>query len=65
MLIVNCYEIMVLSVVYNCPLASWFLVLKYLLRYDRNCILSYNLYAMLFSCEVRYQTVRESVCYDN
>jgi len=42
MLIINCFKIMVVIVVYNRLLASWFLVIQTSTAYDQIWILSYN-----------------------
>jgi len=47
---------------YCLQLSVGFWFYKHQLRYDRNWILSCNLYVMFCLCEVRYQTVWSTEC---
>jgi len=61
MLIINCYKIMVVCVVYSCLIVSWCLAVQTAIAYDRIWILSYNLYAVSSLCGVHKETVRGCV----
>jgi len=61
MLIINCYKIMVVTVFYNCLLASWFLVIQTSTAYDQIWILSCNCrHYSLVMCKLVFIT--DTVC---
>jgi hypothetical protein len=50
-------------VVYSCLIVSWLLAVQTSIAYDRNWILSYNMYVVSCLCGVHWETVRGFLSY--